>query len=127
ADVRIAWKRFRERDRLDVRWWFSLGTLIEVLIDRDEVEEAGALATEEEFTAGSHAGLMFPSPGLVLGRLLLAQGRTEEGVETLLAVGGWMERHGYLNPSFCGWREWVAPALAAVGREDEAREIADEG
>jgi DNA-binding CsgD family transcriptional regulator len=53
------------------------------------------------------------------GRLRVAQGRYEEAITDLFDVGRYSPAS---NPAMFPWRSHVAPALAAVGRREEAGE-----
>jgi DNA-binding CsgD family transcriptional regulator len=92
--------------------------LVETLVDRgdlDAAEEAAAAGM-----AGDVPDHFWYSPLLFArGRLRLAQGRVEEGVEDLLEHGRRCERDGILNPA--GYGAWASEAAPALGRRDPAR------
>jgi DNA-binding CsgD family transcriptional regulator len=54
------------------------------------------------------------------GRLRVAQGRFEEALADLFDVGRFSR---VSNPAVFAWRSYAAPALAALGRHEEAREL----
>jgi DNA-binding CsgD family transcriptional regulator len=58
------------------------------------------------------------------GRLRIAQGEVREGVADLLWCGERLEALGVRWPS--SWRAFAAPALASLGEEDRAAELAQE-
>jgi tetratricopeptide (TPR) repeat protein len=60
------------------------------------------------------------------GRVRIATGRHAEGVADLRECGRRLAAGGSDNPAVIAWRSAAAPALAALGRLDEARRLADE-
>jgi DNA-binding CsgD family transcriptional regulator/tetratricopeptide (TPR) repeat protein len=60
------------------------------------------------------------------GRFLILQGRTAEGLETLLACGRRFTAHGGSNPAVVAWRSGAALALLALARYTEAKALATE-
>jgi DNA-binding CsgD family transcriptional regulator len=58
------------------------------------------------------------------GRLRLAQGQVPEGLDDLLSCGERLEALGLRWPS--SWRAFAAPALASLGEEERAAELANE-
>ena len=63
---------------------------------------------------------------LIRGRLRIETGRPERGVEDLLQVGETARLVPCDNPSDLPWRSWAAEGLRLLGRNDEARALADE-
>jgi DNA-binding CsgD family transcriptional regulator len=59
-------------------------------------------------------------------RLLMLQGKTQEGLETMLACGRRFATHGGHNPAVIAWRSGAALALLALGRQKEAQTLASE-
>jgi DNA-binding NarL/FixJ family response regulator len=103
------------------------GALLEVLIERDELE-----AAEKELEAlGMAEG---PAPaGPMLGMLLMIrvhlrveQGKFEGAVEDFEALASVAQMKGFGPGPIASVSPWAAHALIALGREDEAREMADE-
>ncbi len=96
----------------------------------DALMEQGRL-TEAE-AALDWAGMPEPTPragywSLVLSsraRLLMLQGRTEEGLETMLACGHRCAARGSRNPAIIAWRSGAALGLLALGKREEARTLA---
>ena len=124
TDARAGWEMFAPLgDAPTTMYWWSLTPLIEVLIARGLLVEAAALAESTGLARAKLETVIFPWPSVVRGELALAQGRTEEGIDLLLDAGNWLEERGFTNPSFVPWRALVAPALAARGRIDEARDL----
>jgi DNA-binding CsgD family transcriptional regulator len=60
------------------------------------------------------------------GRLRLAQGDTEKGIEDMLAGHELLARFGITNPAGTHCRSTAAVALAGLGRQGEARRLACE-
>jgi DNA-binding CsgD family transcriptional regulator len=106
---------------------FAAGVLGEVLIDRDELEEAERLLTTGTF-AGPAVALphVYPYVWVVLarGRLRLAQGRVEEAIEELREAGRRAQDIDHVNPAAVPWRSRLAEALMQVGRSAEAGRLA---
>ena len=124
VDARAGWGMFAPfADAPTAMYWWSLTPLIEVLIARGLVEEAAALVESTGLERARLDTVIFPWPSVVRGELALAQGRTQEGIGMLLEAGTWLEERGFKNPSYIPWRAVVAPALAACGRVDEARDV----
>jgi DNA-binding NarL/FixJ family response regulator len=103
------------------------GALLEVLIERDELE-----AAEKELEAlGMAEG---PAPGgPMLGMLLMIrvhlrveQGKFEGAVEDFEALTSVAEMNGFGPGPVASVSPWAAHALIALGRQDDAREMADE-
>jgi DNA-binding CsgD family transcriptional regulator len=103
----------------------ALAYLAHSLIDQGRLEEAETelapwlALTESDFVLADylrHAA----------ARLRLAQGRAEEGLELLYAIGRFQAAWGIVPPCLAPWRSTAAGALARLGREAEARELAAE-
>jgi DNA-binding CsgD family transcriptional regulator len=102
-----------------------LARLIQVLIERDELEDAeyGLQATGLD---GEVPDLLWSSPVLYSrGCLRLAQGRTGEGLEDLLELGNRTKRYGVKNPVL-PTAAVAAVALAQAGDAEKARALAEE-
>jgi DNA-binding CsgD family transcriptional regulator len=105
---------------------FALASHIDALIERGELEAAER--------ALQRSGLDDELPELLqfnylldsLGRLRLAQARIDEGVARLRECGRRVEAWGLRNPGFVPWRSALAPALARLGEDEEALELARE-
>ncbi|MET7718600.1 AAA family ATPase [Streptomyces sp. NPDC005407] len=63
---------------------------------------------------------------LAQGRWQLASGDTEAALETLLYCGGRQDAAGLVNPAVTAWRSQAALAYAALGKRQEAIEMATE-
>jgi DNA-binding CsgD family transcriptional regulator len=97
---------------------FATALLVEALVERGELEEA-------ERAVGGVAGELSPGPTNnfflhARGGLLLALGRTREGVEALREFGRRDELWGAASPLASRWRSRAALALDG----DEARRMA---
>jgi DNA-binding CsgD family transcriptional regulator len=98
----------------------------------DALMEQGRLA--EAAVALDWAGMPEPLPRTGFwywcldsrARLLILQGRIEEGLEMLLACGRRFAAHGGRNPAFVAWRSSAAQALLALDRRDEAHTLVTE-
>ena len=125
ADARTALELLTTYDiRLGTR--FALGLLIEALI------EAGRVPDAEQALEDSEYGDEIP-PGMASNALLearallrLAQGKTREGLDDLLAFGRHDELWGAANPLASRWRSHASLALAAIGDGERASAMAGE-
>ena len=99
--------------------------LVDALVEQGELEAAErALAPMDETPeSGSLTAVMLR---FARGRLRIAQGRTAEGLEDLLAAGAVTTRALVTCPSFLPWRSYAAMAQLALGDGDAARRLADE-
>jgi DNA-binding CsgD family transcriptional regulator len=100
------------------------GVLIEILIERDALDDA-----EQDLTAGGLAGplpdkIRFSQALHARGCLRLAQGRTAEGLEDLTTLAGRLERYGWSNPLY-PTDAVAAMALAGAGETEAARAAAE--
>ena len=97
---------------------FAVTWLTEALVERGELEEAEAVlerdATEVQATR------VYATAQLLLarGRLRVAQGRVDEGIEALRESGRWSVETDVFNPASGAWRSELAHALAG-DRPDE--------
>jgi DNA-binding CsgD family transcriptional regulator len=125
ADARLAYEIVREAGTHEGVAW-TLAYLIDCLIER------GACDAAERVLAD--ADLVEPLPddsGAMLlierrGRLRCAQGHIEAGLRDLREAGARFAAHGVTNPNLATWRLETALALAHLGEQREARELADE-
>jgi hypothetical protein len=104
--------------------FFAAGFLSAALIERGELDEAGAVL-ETVPTPGAGAGADFPmQPRESRAMLLVAQGRPGDGAAELLSLGRDMQEIGIRNPAVSSWRSRAALALLAAGEPERARAIA---
>lgn len=104
----------------------ALAFLMDVLIERGELDEA--VATLERSGLGEEIpdSVMFTPLLDSRGRLRLAQGRLEDGIEDLLACGRRQELWGSPNPSVIPWRSHAATGMVRAGRAEEGARLARE-
>ena len=95
-----------------------------VYIERGELE-AATWAVERAAVFDDTEDRMFIDQYVTSrGRLQIARGQVREGVEDLLWCGERLAALGVCWPS--SWRAFVAPALASLGEEQQAAELARE-
>ena len=120
ADARIglqALERLPPPGTVVYAW--SAAAFAQTLLARGALDEAAELI--EPMSGKPLPVVIFPSPDVLAAQLALTRGRIEEGIATLLRAGEWLEQRGFTNPALVEWRAILAPALASVGRMDEAR------
>ncbi|MFI9201119.1 ATP-binding protein [Streptomyces sp. NPDC053048] len=105
--------------------WYALGTLIEILLARGQVEAAQELAARYEFAAPFPTAVTIPNAQAVVGELLLAQGDHEGAARELEAVGESLDARGMLNPAWCPWQLHLALTHRSTDTA-RARELANE-
>ncbi len=113
----------------NVEGWFTapVGFLVDALIERCELD-----AAQQAFDAHGLTDGLFPNllvANLLLdarGRLRCAQGRFEEGLADLLAVGERLAAWATTNPAVIPWRSSAALAYTALGDPESARRLSDE-
>ena len=101
------------------------GILVATLVELGELEAAevalGPMDEQAESGSLTAAVLLFSR-----GRLRVAQGRTQEGLGDLLAVGDLAHRTRVACPSYLPWRSEAALAYLMLGDEESARRLARE-
>ncbi len=123
-DARACWELFAALGAAPTTtYWWALTPLLQVLIGRGLVAEATALAQQTGLARAELEIAIFPHPAVIWGQLQIAGGRPAEGIVTLLDIGNFLESRGFTNPTHIPWRAHVAPAMAAAGRVDEARDV----
>ncbi len=103
-----------------VAW--SVAHLMHALLARGAVEEAEALHGSTQ--PGTPPSLPFALLLAARANLHLDRGRPGEALSDALAAGE-LVSPAIGNPAVCGWRTPAALALAALGRRDEARAMAE--
>ena len=99
----------------------ALAVLVNIMVDQGRLDEAHRLL--EPYRLPPPADHMMLQPiQAASARLRLAQGRTREGADQLLACGGWLESWGANNPGLVAWRSSAALALNEV--KDPERAVA---
>ncbi|MFI9155858.1 ATP-binding protein [Streptomyces sp. NPDC053367] len=99
-------------------YWSATCGLVDTLLARGHVAEAWALAEQYGFAPPYPSTIVLPDTRSVRGRLLLAVGRTKEGVNELGEAEKAAAARGGHNPVLAPWTVDLARVLAA---EDPAR------
>jgi DNA-binding CsgD family transcriptional regulator len=104
----------------------TISSLVEVLVERGRLREADELLASAGMAGDVPELLGFNWLLWSRGRLRLAQGEVDRGLDDLFDVG---RRHAVagLLPAREHWRAAAAPALAARGERERAVELAEEG
>ncbi|MET9449073.1 ATP-binding protein [Streptomyces cinerochromogenes] len=110
--------------RLPLYWSATCG-LVDTLLARGRVEEAWAVAEQYGFAPPYPSTIVLPDIRSVRGRLLLAVGRTEEGINELEAAEKTAASRGGHNPVLAPWSIDLAKALAGQDPERAAQLAAD--
>ncbi|PWG09487.1 hypothetical protein DF268_32295 [Streptomyces sp. V2] len=123
--LREAEESLREALRLAERvgrglplYWSAICNLVDVLLARGHIEEAWRTAEQYDFVAPYPSTIVLPDPRSVRGRLLLAVGRTTEGINELEEAEKAAAARGHLNPVMVPWALDLARALSS---QDPAR------
>ncbi len=122
------WLTLRKSDRLgqgSPLQWDTVGVLCETLLARGRIHEAVGLAEKYSFGPPYPPVMVFPDAPTLYGRLLLAQGRTEEAVRQLEEVGTQLAARGWHNTVWAPWAGNLAVAVAG-DHPARARELAAE-
>ncbi|GKQ41997.1 hypothetical protein ALMP_85090 [Streptomyces sp. A012304] len=99
-------------------YWSATCNLVDTLLARGHVDEAWEVAEQYDFAPPYPSTIVLPDPRSVRGRLLLAVGRVQDGVNELEEAGKAAAVRGHLNPVMAPWAVDLARALAT---EDPAR------
>jgi ATP/maltotriose-dependent transcriptional regulator MalT len=105
----------------------SLGVLVEVLIERGELDEAERLLAGADLTGDLVQLAPYTELVHARGRLRLAQGRADDALADLTAAGEASLGRGVQGPGPIPWRPYAALALHMLRDGDEARAKAAEG
>lgn len=92
--------------------WSSSCNLVETLLARGHVDEAWSIAGQYDFGPPYPSTVVLPDPRSVRGKLLLAVGRTEEGINELEAAEKAATARGHHNTVLAAWGSDLARALA---------------
>ncbi|MFK4104191.1 ATP-binding protein [Streptomyces sp. NPDC019531] len=98
--------------------WSATCNLVDTLLARGHVQEAWSIAEQYGFAPPYPSTIVLPDPRSVRGRLLLAVGRTKDGVNELDAAEKAAAVRGHHNPVLVPWAVDLARALAG---EDPVR------
>ncbi|MBE4756492.1 MULTISPECIES: ATP-binding protein [Streptomyces] len=93
-------------------YWTTTCNLVDTLLVRGHVEEAWAVAEQYNFAPPYPSTIVLPEPRSVRGRLLLAVGRTKEGINELEAAEKATAARGHHNTVSATWGGALARALA---------------
>lgn len=110
--------------RLPLHWSATCG-LVDTLLARGRVGEAWSVAGRYGFAPPYPSTIVLPDARSVRGRLLLAVGRTAEGIAELEAAGQTAASRGGHNPVLAPWRVDLARALAGQDPARAARLASD--
>jgi len=99
-------------------YWSATCNLVDTLLARGHVDEAWAVADQYGFAPPYPSTIVLPDPRSVRGRLLLAVGRTKDGINELEAADKAAAVRGHNNPVLAPWAVDLARALAV---EDPVR------
>ncbi|WP_435613008.1 ATP-binding protein [Streptomyces sp. bgisy159] len=106
-------------------YWSATCNLVDTLLARGHVDEAWRTAEQYGFAPPYPSTIVLPDPRSVRGRLLLAAGRTQDGVNELEEAGKAAAARGHLNPVMVPWAVDLARALAVEDPSRAARLAAD--
>ncbi|WP_200301230.1 ATP-binding protein [Streptomyces adelaidensis] len=95
-------------------YWNSTCNLVDTLLARGHVQEAWEIAEEHDFAPPYPSTVVLPVPRSVRGRLLLAVGHTEDGINELEAAEKSAAARGHHNTVLAPWGGDLARALANV-------------
>ncbi|MBC2900431.1 ATP-binding protein [Streptomyces cupreus] len=130
--LREAEKSLRQSLRLAERvgrrlplYWSATCNLVDTLLARGHVEEAWEVAEQYGFAPPYPSTIVLPDPRSVRGRLLLAVGRTKDGINELEQAEKAATARGHHNPIMVPWAVDLARALATEDPARAARLAAD--
>jgi len=104
----------------------AVGFLVDALLELGELDDAAQALARAPLTAGELPDSVFFTPVLFSrGRLRIARGEVDAGLQDVLEVGRRQEAWGSPNPSVIPWRSTAAEALLARGERERACELAE--
>ncbi|WP_217236580.1 AAA family ATPase [Streptomyces sp. AC555_RSS877] len=106
-------------------YWTATCNLVDTLLARGHVEEAWAIAEQCGFAPPYPSTIVLPDPRSVRGRLLLAVGRTKDGINELEAAEKAAAVRGHHNPVLVPWAFDLARALATEDPDRAGRLATD--
>ncbi|MDO0938188.1 AAA family ATPase [Streptomyces sp. DG2A-72] len=106
-------------------YWTATCNLVDTLLARGHVDEAWSIAEEYGFGPPYPSTIVIPDPRSVRGRLLLATGRTKDGINELEAAEKAATARGHHNPVMVPWAVDLARALATEDPVRAARLASD--
>ncbi|WP_406451782.1 AAA family ATPase [Streptomyces sp. NBC_01622] len=101
-------------------YWSATCNLVDTLLARGHVEEAWAIAEQYGFAPPYPSTIVLPDPRCVRGRLLIAVGRTKDGINELEQAAKAASVRSHHNPVLVPWAVDLARALAV---EDPTRAV----
>ncbi|MGW2318432.1 ATP-binding protein [Streptomyces sp. NPDC001118] len=110
--------------RLPLYWSATCG-LVDTLLARGRIDEAWSIAEQYGFAPPYPSTIVLPDIRCVRGRLLLAVGRIEEGINELEAAEKTATSRGGHNPVLSSWSIDLAKALAGQDPVRAAQLAAD--
>ncbi|WP_037673318.1 AAA family ATPase [Streptomyces griseus] len=106
-------------------YWTATCNLVDTLLARGHVDEAWRVAEQYGFAPPYPSTIVLPDPRSVRGRLLLAVGRTQDGINELEAAEKAAAARGHHNTVLVPCAVDLARALAVEDPERAARLAAD--
>lgn len=106
-------------------YWSATCNLVDTLLARGHLDEAWAIAEQYGFAPPYPSTIVLPDPRSVRGRLLLAVGRTKDGINELEAAEKAAAVRGHHNPVLVPWAVDLARALATQDPGRAARLATD--
>ena len=113
-------------DPAEALWAPAHDALVDVLIERGDLEEAWTRLAEHGYDKQLPTGGFTHRLALVRGRLRLASNDVHGALEDLLGYGHVMQRLAFTGPAAGPWRSLAAVAHAQLGDVRQARALADE-
>ncbi|MFJ8630011.1 ATP-binding protein [Streptomyces sp. NPDC093568] len=102
-------------------YWSTTCNLVDTLLARGHVAQAWEIAERYGFAPPYPSTILLPDPRSVRGRLLLAVGRTKDGINELEAAGKAAAVRGHHNPVAVPWALDLTRALASEDPERAVR------
>ncbi|MFJ6983295.1 ATP-binding protein [Streptomyces sp. NPDC091389] len=106
-------------------YWPAVCNLVDTLLARGHVQQAWDVAEQYGFAPPYPSTIVLPDPRSLRGRLLLAVGRTEDGINELEAADKAASARGHLNPVMVPWAVDLTRSLASRDPARAARLAAD--
>ncbi len=125
SSAHAAWSIASELDREAPAWWIAIASLAQAQLGTGRAAEALELLGSHGILDGAPPQVMLmPLPRAVRAEVLLANGRSEQGVAELSETLQWVTTES--EPSPGGWRFLSAliDGLLALGRRTDAADVA---
>ncbi|MDT9694844.1 AAA family ATPase [Streptomyces sp. P17] len=106
-------------------YWSASCNLVDTLLARGHTDQAWEVAEQYGFAPPYPSTIVLPDPRSVRGRLLLAVGRTKDGINELEGAGKAATARGHHNPVLAPWALDLARALATEDPPRAAQLAAD--